>query len=105
MIMETRWAIENTGFHELASAWKLDRPYVHSGRSVAVTALLVLAFVAYNAMQSFYYRELGISPERPERTFGAICRCLLASIESIKGKGSASNRGPRFWSGIPVPGP
>ena len=80
MLMETRWAIENTAFHELATAWKLDRPYVHAGRSVAVTMILILAFVAYNAMQTFFYRELGISPERPARTIGAICATLHASI-------------------------
>lgn len=106
MVMEARWGIEDTGFHELATAWKLDRPYVHAHRSVAVTVILILAFVAYNAMQSFFYRELGISPDRPERTIGAICMLLLASIGALRGVNPA-------WSpdagapptGTPGPGP
>jgi hypothetical protein len=89
MIMETRWWIEDTGFHELADAWGLDHQYVHAGRSVAVTAILILAFVAYNAMQAFFYRELGISPLQPDLTFGDVCRYLLISIGALDRKAAA----------------
>ena len=107
MVMEARWGIENTGFHELATAWKLDRPYVHAHRSVAVTVILILAFVAYNAVQSFFYRELGISADRPERTVGAICMLLLASIGALRGVNAAwsHDAGAAPPTGAPGPGP
>jgi hypothetical protein len=83
MLMETRWWIENTGFHELVKTWGLDRAYVHANRSVAVTAILILALTAYNAVQTFFYRELKISPERPQRTFGDITRDFLISLGQL----------------------
>ena len=94
MIMETRWWIEDTGFHEQATPWGLDRPYVHVGRPVAVTAILILAFVAYNAIQAFFYRELGISPQHPECTIGHVCRLLLISSGALGRKASGSAAEP-----------
>jgi len=46
---------------------------------VAVTAVLILAFLAFNAVQAFFHRELGISPFHPQCTFGDVCRDLLIS--------------------------
>jgi len=109
MIMETRWAIENTAFHELATAWGLDRQYVHAGRPVAVTAILILAFVAFNAMQAFFYRELGISPQQPDLTFGDVCRYLFISTAALGRRvvclvtALSSEVAPSGWP--PGPGP
>jgi hypothetical protein len=94
MIMETRWWIENTGFHEQATPWGLDRPYVHAGRPVAVTAILILAFLAFNAVQTFFYRELGISPDHPECTFGDVCRDLLISTATARDYGRSAAFAP-----------
>lgn len=72
MLMETRWWIEDTGYHELAGEWNVDRPFVHSGRPTAAMAIATLALMAYDALQAYVYRELGLDPAKPQRTIGDI---------------------------------
>ena len=80
--MEARWEEEST-FHELAGEYGLDRAYIHSGRPNAVWAVTALAFLAYNAMQVFIYRHLGIDPSRPQRTFGDILRDFMETLSAF----------------------
>lgn len=94
LLMETRWWIENTAFHELAGQWSLDRAFVHSGRPQAVVAIVALALLAYNALQAYLYRELGINPSRPERTLGDIRRDFWETLALFTLKGLAHARAP-----------
>lgn len=94
LLMETRWWIENTAFHELAGQWSLDRAFVHSGRPKAVVAIVALALLAYNALQAYLYRELGINPSRPERTLGDIRRDFWETLALFTLKGLARARAP-----------
>lgn len=80
MIYETRWWIENTGFHELAGAWSLDRAFVHAGRSTAAQAIVLLGMMAFNAFQVYVYRHLGLNPRKPERTIGDFRRDFLETL-------------------------
>lgn len=80
MLYETRWWIENTGFHELAGAWSLDRAFVHAGRPTAAMAIVTLALMAYNAFQVYVYRHLGLDPSRPCRTLGDFRRDFLETL-------------------------
>ena len=93
MLMEERWSIEST-FHELAGEYGLDRAFVHSGRPNAVWAIAGLAFLAYNALQTFVYRHLGIDPRKPHRTFGDILRDFLETLSVIRTRGAARARAP-----------
>jgi hypothetical protein len=88
MLMETRWSIENTGFHEMVEAWDLDRAYAHSGKPCAVWAIVLLALLAYNAFQAYVYRDLGLDPAKPRRTLKAL------RIDFWESLGTASARAP-----------
>ncbi len=87
MLMEARWSIENTGFHELAGAWDLDRAFVHAGKANAAWAIVLLALLAYNAMQAYVYRELGIDPLHPDRSLTAIRRDLWEDLGTLMARG------------------
>lgn len=80
MIMETRWWIENTGFHELSGAWSFDRAFVHAGRPAAAWAFVALALTAFNAFQAYVYRNLKLDPRRPERSLAALRRDLFETL-------------------------
>lgn len=84
LMMETRWWIEDTGFHELAGPMHLDRAFVHVGRPTAARAIVTLAFLAYNALQSYVYRHLGLNPKRPKRTMGDIKRDLFETLAQFR---------------------
>ena len=90
MIMETRWWIENTGFHELAGAWSFDRAFVHAGRPKAAWAFVALALTAFNAFQAYIYRNLKLDPQRPERSLVALRRDLFETLAAF-----AWPRGPQ----------
>lgn len=94
MIVEERWGIENTGFHELVGTWNLDRAYVHAGRPTAAWAFVLLALLAYNVFQLFAYRHLKLDPRRPQRTLGALRRDLVTTLGLFGLKGMARARGP-----------
>jgi hypothetical protein len=83
MIMEARWSIENTGFHELAGAWHFDRAFAHVGRPNAVWAIVLLALLAYNAFQAYVYRQLGLEAGQPSRTLKALGFDLWESLATI----------------------
>lgn len=93
MLMEERWSIEST-FHELVGEYGLDRAFVHSGRPNAVWAIVALAFLAYNALQTFVYRHLGIDPRKPQRTFGDILRDFLETLSAFRTRAAARARAP-----------
>ena len=80
MMMQARWGEENTGFHELAGEWNLDRAFVHAGRPTAASAIVALGLMAYNAMQAFVYRYLRLDPWKPRRTIGDIKRDLFETL-------------------------
>lgn len=71
---------QNTGFHELAGAWSLDRAFVHKGRPTAAMAIVILALMAFNAFQVYIYRHLGLDPGKPSRTLGDIRRDFLETL-------------------------
>lgn len=83
LIMETRWWIENTGFHTLAGAWSLDRAFVHVGRPQAAWAFVALALTAFNAFQAYVYRHLKLDPRRPERPLSALRRDLFETLAAL----------------------
>ncbi len=89
MLMNARWGEENTGFHELAGEWKLDRAFVHAGRPTAASAIVALGLMAYNAMQAVVYRYLHIDPWKPMRTIGDIKRDLFESLVLFNRKAMA----------------
>lgn len=91
---ETRWWIENTGFHELAGPWSLDRAFVHTGRPTAVWAIVCLGLLAYNMLQLYAYRHLRLDPAKPERTLGAIRRDLACSLALFGLRGRPRARSP-----------
>lgn len=91
---ETRWWIENTGFHELAGPWSLDRAFVHTGRPTAAWAVVCLGLLAYNMLQLYAYRHLRIDPNKPERTLGAIRRDLVCSLALFGLRGRPRARAP-----------
>lgn len=80
MIMESRWWVENTGFHELAGQLAFDRAFIHAGRERAVWVIAALVLVAYNGWQSYLYRHLGLDPTKPRRTWGDFRRDLWESL-------------------------
>lgn len=94
MLVEERWGIENTGFHELVGAWNLDRAYVHAGRPTAAWAFVTLALLAYNVFQLFAYRHLKLDPERPVRSLRALRRDLVATLGLFGLRGPARARAP-----------
>lgn len=94
MLIEERWGIENTGFHELVGAWNLDRAYVHAGRPTAAWAFVTLALLAYNVFQLFAYRHLKLDPARPERTLQALRRDLVVTLGLLGLRGKARARAP-----------
>jgi hypothetical protein len=91
---ETRWWIENTGFHELAGPWSLDRAFVHTGRPTAVWAIVCLGLLAYNLLQLYAYRHLRLDPAKPERTLGAIRRDLACTLALFGLRGRPRARSP-----------
>lgn len=80
IIMETRWFIENTAFHELAKPWAWDRAFAHQNRPTAVWAMAGLALVAFNAFQAYVYRHLKLDPAKPQRTLLDIRRDLFQTL-------------------------
>ena len=94
MIMETRWWIENTGFHELAGTWALDRAFVHVGRPAAAWAFVVLALTAFNAFQAYVYRHLKLDPTNPERTLLDLRRDLFETLGAFSRPGLPRARAP-----------
>lgn len=91
---ETRWWIENTGFHELAGAWSLDRAFVHAGRPTAAWAIVCLGLLAYNVLQIYAYRHLRLDAAKPERTLGAIRRDLVCTLALFGLRGRPRARSP-----------
>jgi transposase len=92
IIMETRWYIENTAFHELAKPWAWDRGFAHQNRPTAVWAMAGLALVAFNAFQAYVYRHLKLDPAKPQRTLLDIRRDLFETLclfRSTKQQGHA----------------
>lgn len=83
MLMETRWWIENTGFHELAGQLAFDRAFIHAGRPTAVWVIAALVLVAYNAWQAYLYRHLKVDPGRPTRTWGDFRHDLWESLADL----------------------
>jgi len=51
-----RWAIENSGFHELKHCWHAGHCYVH--HPIAIEALLLIGLLAVNLLWAFLYRHL-----------------------------------------------
>ncbi len=94
LLVEERWGIENTGFHELVGAWNLDRAYVHAGRPTAAWAFVTLALLAYNVFQLFAYRHLKLDPMRPERSLRALRRDLATTLSLFGLRGMARARAP-----------
>ena len=87
IIMEARWWIENTGFHELAGQLNLDRAFVHQGRATGAWAIVLLALLAYNVWQMYLYRHLGLDPKKPRRTWGDLRRDLWESLHHLLRRG------------------
>lgn len=83
VVMEMRWWIENTCFHELAGQLSFDRAYLHKNRPTGAWAVVVLALVAYNVWQMYLYRKLGLDPQRPQRTWGDLRRDLFESLHLL----------------------
>jgi len=94
MLVEERWGIENTGFHELVGAWNLDRAYVHASKPTAAWAFVLLALLAYNVFQLFAYRQLKLDPQRPMRTLRALRRDLATTLGLFGLRGMARARAP-----------
>jgi hypothetical protein len=88
-IMEARWWLENTGFHELSGQFYFDRAFVHAGKPTGAWAMVVLTLLAYNVWQLYLYRHLGLDPSRPSRTWGDLRRDLWESLHELL-------RPPRF---------
>jgi len=55
-VVRARWHIENTGFHQWTTRWKLNHVFVHDGDGVL--ALYWLFFAAFNVLTFFLYRQL-----------------------------------------------
>ena len=74
-----RWDIENRGFQELTCRWQVDHVYRHE--PTAITCLLLMAMIAFNAFYYFYSRNL--SPAL-RRTYSALhlARCLLGELHA-----------------------
>lgn len=89
ILMEMRWWIENTAFHELAGQLSFDRAYLHKNRATGAWAVVLLALVAYNAWQMYVYRNLDIDPQKPRRTWGDLRRDLLESLHQLKRRTAA----------------
>lgn len=53
-----RWDIENLGFNETVNRWKADHVYKHHPNAILVFQLL--AMMAFNLFQVFYFRNLKI---------------------------------------------
>ena len=51
-----RWAIENQGFNEAANQWCMDHVYRHD--PTAMLVILLIGMIAYNAVHTFYRRNL-----------------------------------------------
>jgi hypothetical protein len=83
IVMETRWEQENTGFHELAGQLSFDRALVHKDRPTGAWAVVLLALVAFNAWQMYLYRDLGLDPRRPKRTWNDLRRDLFESLHTL----------------------
>lgn len=94
ILVEERWDIENTGFKQLATDWKLDRAYVHTNRPTAVAACVTLALLAYNAFHTFVYRKLKLDPTTPERALQAFRRDLIFTADSLGRRETAHARPP-----------
>lgn len=85
LVMETRWWIENTGFHELSGQLAFDRAFIHAGRASAVWVIAALVLVAYNGWQAYLYRHLKVDPGKPARTWGDFRRDLAESLAELAG--------------------
>ena len=83
LIMEARWWLENTGFHELAGQFHFDRAFVHAGKPTGAWAMVLLTLLAYNVWQLYLYRHLGLDPKKPCRTWGALRIDLLVSLRDL----------------------
>lgn len=83
ILIEERWDIENTGFKQLVTDWRLDRAYIHAKKPTAVWACVNLALLAYNAFHYFVYRILKLDPDDPERTLQAFRRDLIHTVGTL----------------------
>jgi hypothetical protein len=88
-VMETRWWIENTGFHELSGQFGFDRALVHHNRATGAWACALLGLLAYNAWQLYLYRELRLDPMRPSRSWAELRRDLWESLHTLTRAGLA----------------
>jgi hypothetical protein len=61
-----RWVIENEGFNELVNRWHADHLYRH--HPIAILALWLLLFLAYNLFMAFYHRNLKPALQRAHTT-------------------------------------
>lgn len=82
-VMETRWWIENTGFHELSGQFGFDRALVHQNRANGAWACALLGLLAYNVWQLYVYRELKLDPRRPARSWVELRRDLWESLHTL----------------------
>lgn len=82
-LMEMRWWIENTGFHELSGQFGFDRALVHQNRANGAWACALLTLVAYNVWQLFVYRELKLDPRKPTRSWAELRRDLWESLHTL----------------------
>ena len=95
IVMEMRWIQENTGFHELAGQFDLDRAYVHKDRPTAAWAVVLLALTAYNVWQGYLYRRLGLDPAKPGRTWGDLRRDIFESLHQLLRRPPPATPSPR----------
>jgi hypothetical protein len=95
-MMESRWWIENTGFHELAGQFPFDRAIVHAGKANGAWAMAVLTLLAYNVWQLYLYRHLGLDPARSPRTWRALRLDVWESLHALTrpGRRTARARAP-----------
>lgn len=94
LLLEERWWIENTGFHELVGRWHLDRAYVHAHKPVAAWACVLLALVAYMVFQWFAYRVIPADSRPPRRSLTAVRWDLVATLERFGTRGLPRIRAP-----------
>ena len=59
---------------------------VHARRETAAGAIVALGLMAYGVFQAFIYRELGLTPRKPQRTIGAIKRDLFESLADFQAR-------------------
>jgi hypothetical protein len=55
-VARSRWHIENTGFHQWTTCWKLDHVFLHD--PVGTVALIRLFLASYNLLTLFLYTQV-----------------------------------------------